>query len=45
MENLKEDNKCLNEHIVELKEENENILSSNSWKVTKPLRVLMNILR
>ena len=32
----------LNDNINQLKEENENIKSSNSWKITKPLRNITN---
>lgn len=45
IEDIKENNIYLKEEIDNLKEKNESILYSNSWKATKPLRVLMNILR
>ena len=35
----------LNEYINQIKKENETIKSSNSWKITKPLRYITNKLK
>lgn len=43
--NLKSENKSLLNDNAELKEVNENVLSSTSWKITKPLRSIKLLLK
>ena len=42
---LKKDNNKLKKEIKKLNKLNESLLSSNSWKLTKPLRAFMNFFR
>lgn len=42
---LKKDNEKYQSNLKKLKNENNLLLSSNSWKLTSPLRKIMNILR
>ena len=44
-ENLSKDNSDLKKRIISYKKINHDILNSNSWKLTKPLRKSLNIFR
>lgn len=44
-QNLKDNNIEIKKHNIELKNELEKVYSSTSWKLTKPMRVLMNKFR
>lgn len=45
IKNLEKSNKNINKKIKKIKRENKLILSSNSWKLTKPIRLIINLFR